>query len=622
MPGHKPVPLYRNINFTLMWTSTAASGFGDRMIMLAALALLGGLATGQTDSTGIQASTQFWFFLPYLVFTLAGGYLADRLPRKWLMLGCDESRAALLLFACWLLVGMAGGAADVPKDQHWKVYAVLTCVGIFAAIFSPTRNAIIPQIIPKPQLQAANAIILVITVVASMIGMLLGGYIVNPDHASSVQTGLLLGAAFYFTSGWFFAFLRPRQGPHTATVPSAPRFGEVISFTLKHRRVAILIGINILVWASAAAVSSAVLGIARDHYGFEGDILLQQYTRISATMGVGMLVGAAIITLINTRRESTPIIFFAVFAAGLCVLLLGSIKWLPITYLAALGVGIFGNIAIVGVITLMQCLTPNYIRGRVMGLNGVANTTFSVLTYFAIWQLPNADRNIIIVLYVLGPSLCLIALFGLIRVMPTGPTDRPVFNALWRLDRLFTLVWHRLRWVGRHHVPHDGPVILASNHTTGLDPLLIQAAVPRPVRWLMMTSYRFKILNPFWKVVQPVTLDAGRSVLPQMRALLRALREEHTIGVFPEGGLQRTERELKPFEPGVVLLAAHSGATIVPVWIAGTPRRQNMWLHFLQPSRSTVTFGEPFTVLRDADPETVLADLRRRMEALKEKESP
>ena len=88
--------LWKNPSFTLMWTSTAASGYGDRMIMLGALAMLGGLADG-SDSSKIQAATQFWFFLPYLIFNLFGGWLADRLPRKWLLLGCDESRGLILL---------------------------------------------------------------------------------------------------------------------------------------------------------------------------------------------------------------------------------------------------------------------------------------------------------------------------------------------------------------------------------------------------------------------------------------------------------------------------------------------------------------------------------------------
>ena len=155
-PEHaaKQTPLWRNPSFTLMWTSTAASGYGDRMIMLAALAMLGGMAAG-ADVSAVQASTQFWFFLPYLLFNLVGGWLADHLPRKWMLLSCDEARGLILLASFFVLGGLSG-AAPLPQESQWKVYTALALIGCFAAIFNPTRNAIVPQIVrpqPAPILQ-------------------------------------------------------------------------------------------------------------------------------------------------------------------------------------------------------------------------------------------------------------------------------------------------------------------------------------------------------------------------------------------------------------------------------------------------------------------------------------
>src|SRR5690606_15545312 len=170
-------------------------GFGDRMMMLAALTLLGATAAN-ADATGTQAATQFWFFLPYILFSVPAGWLADRLPRKWLMLACDESRGVILLLA-FAALASASGVATLPLSHQWTVSAALFAVGTFAAIFNPARNAIVPQIIERPQLPAANAIILGINVVASMIGMVVGGRLFDPDHATSVRTGLFTGAMFY-----------------------------------------------------------------------------------------------------------------------------------------------------------------------------------------------------------------------------------------------------------------------------------------------------------------------------------------------------------------------------------------------------------------------------------------
>ena len=118
------------------------------MLMLAALALLGGLAK-TADSSSIQASTQFFFFLPYLMFNIFGGWLADHLPRKWLLLACDEARGLILLGAFLALLSLSGNPI-MPEHDHWRVYAALAGIGTFAAIFNPTRNAIVPQIVPQP----------------------------------------------------------------------------------------------------------------------------------------------------------------------------------------------------------------------------------------------------------------------------------------------------------------------------------------------------------------------------------------------------------------------------------------------------------------------------------------
>jgi hypothetical protein len=69
-------------------------------------------------------------------------------------------------------------------------------------------------------------------------------------------------------------------------------------------------------------------------------------------------------------------------------------------------------------------------------------------------------------------------------------------------------------------------------------------------------------------------------------------------------------------EPGIGMIAKRSGATIVPVWVHGTPLRDSMILHLLQPSRSVVIFGEPYRPGEKDDAKQITDDLRARLEAL------
>ncbi len=585
--------------------------------MLAALALLGGMVKGTSDSTAIQASTQVYFFLPYILFSIPAGWLADHLPRKWLLLCCDEFRGLILLLS-FFAVAQATGPADIPADHHWKVCAALFAIGTFASIFNPTRNAIIPQIVPLKQLQAGNAVILVINIIASMIGIVVGGRIIKVDEASSVRMGLMMGALFYLVSGTFFAFLRPTRDPIVAD--AEPRsFWQAGKYVSKHMRVITLIMLGVLVWASAAAVSSAIIGVVKSHYALEENILMRQYTQINATLGVGMLAGSAAIIAINTRKESSLVSLGGLFCVGLCLLLFVSVPWLPITYASAFLIGLFGGVVIINVQTMLQVITPNYMRGRVMGINSMVNTIFSVLIYFMIWQLPDSDNNIMHALYGLGVILALVGLVGLIRYLSHGPMPNRIANAAWRLNRLFCLVWHRVRIVGRDRIPHAGPVILAANHTSAADPLLMQSGSIRMVRWLMLTQYKHALLTPIWRAIEPIALDRDNGDIGKIRKVVDVLKQGEIVGIYPEGGLQRKVRQLQPMEPGIGMIAKRSGATIVPVWIAGPALSNSMFVHIFKPSRSVVIFGEPYTPDPAWDARQITDDLRQRMLALSER---
>ncbi|MEM6258159.1 MAG: MFS transporter [Planctomycetota bacterium] len=627
-PAAQPMkypPLWRNPSFTLMWTSTAASGFGDRMIMLAALALLGGIAH-TADSAGILASTQFFFFLPYLLFNIIGGWLADHLPRKWLLLACDESRGMILLGSFFLLLATTG-QAEQPEAMHWKVYAALAAIGTFAAIFNPTRNAIVPQIVPIRQLQSSNAIILVINVAASMVGMVVGTkFIINPDDVGTVRTGLMMGAGFYVISGLFFAFMRPVEATRQANSEQRS-LTQAALYARKHRRAISLILVNTMVWGSAAVVSTGVMGVLKIHYGMVGEQLFQKYGIVAALMGTGMLFGAAVVVIIGTRRESTIVLTFGLFMAGLCTLIFGAIPWLPVTYVSGFGVGLFGNIAIIAAITTLQSICPNYIRGRIMGLNALVNTAFSVAVYGIIWQIPKADYWVLVIMLVLGPLLMAVGLTVLIRYLVSGPMPNRGANVCWRITRLFSFSWHGLTIHGKQHIPADGPVVIVANHTTAMDPFLIQSCSNRLVRWLMLTSYRLRVGNFLWNAIDPICIehdlkkDERGNAMKQVRQVVGELKKAHVVGMFPEGHLQYDNRELKPFEDGAAAVARLAGAAIVPCWVDGTVRSQSMLMHVLKPTHSTITFGAPFVPDKGDDARAVTAEIRRRIVALGEAEA-
>ncbi|MFK7789543.1 MAG: lysophospholipid acyltransferase family protein, partial [Phycisphaeraceae bacterium] len=187
--------------------------------------------------------------------------------------------------------------------------------------------------------------------------------------------------------------------------------------------------------------------------------------------------------------------------------------------------------------------------------------------------------------------------------------------------------WHGLTTHGKHHIPADGPVVIVANHTTAMDPFLIQASTIRMVRWLMLTSYRMKIGKLLWNAIDPICIehdidkDERSSAMRQVRQIVGELKKGHIVGMFPEGALQYDSRELKDFEDGAAVVARLAGAQIVPCWIDGTVVSRSMLKHVFKPTHSSVTFGEPFKPTKSDSPEAITAELRRRILALGEQEA-
>lgn len=594
-----------------MWTSAAASGFGDRMIELAALPMLGVLAD-DAQASSVNAAVYFWYFLPWLFITPIGGWLADTFPRKWLMLACDEGRALLLLLAC--LMVPAGMMADkIPPSEAWQVYAILAGVGAFAAVFSPTRNALIPQIVPLSRLNAANALVLCIGVIASLIGYIIGSHLFS---RYTMQAGLIVALLAFGVSGTFFAFLRPR--PHTGLdtdrhLSEWVRLLRATAYIRAHAPVRNLVLLNALGWTLAMVVATAVAALVKHRYNIPADRFIGALAMMNGMLGAGMLIGAGLIAFMNTRRETSAIIMLAFLCTAFALAGLAAAPTYAIGMAMCFLIGVCGGAALILISTLTQAITPNYILGRVGGVREVLSNISAVGVNLVIWQMPGADAWMVPAMYAMALALALIGGYGCFRQMTAGPMDSRTANALWRFDRWFCSVWHRLRHVGKHRVPSAGPVILAANHTTGLDPFAIQAALTRRVTWIMLRKYQYRLVGFVWRAVRPIALDLNNGDLGSLKQIIERLRAGDAVGLFPEGELQRDHRNLGPFAAGIAMIAVRSGAPIVPVWIDGTPLKKRMFWHFAWPSRTTVIFGQPYRPDPDWDYQRIADDLRARL---------
>lgn len=172
-----------------------------------------------------------------------------------------------------------------------------------------------------------------------------------------------------------------------------------------------------------------------------------------------------------------------------------------------------------------------------------------------------------------------------------------------------------IQFVGARNVPLSGPVVLAANHPSYLDPVLIQLGVrSRIVRWLGMREISG------WPVFGRLArafgmLEVGESPRAGGHALWRAiqvLEEGGVVGVFPEGG-RTVGRFMGPAKPGLGRLATLPGVAVVPTVVFGSGRAWPRGFLLPAPHKIVVAYLPPLRFEPGADPREVADAVRERI---------
>jgi 1-acyl-sn-glycerol-3-phosphate acyltransferase len=177
---------------------------------------------------------------------------------------------------------------------------------------------------------------------------------------------------------------------------------------------------------------------------------------------------------------------------------------------------------------------------------------------------------------------------------------RPVVRAGKSVTRAYATWFHSLEVLTPCPIPLEGGGILVCNHTSSLDPVLLQAAVPRLIIWMMAKEYRNLFgLKWFFDAIEPIPVERSGRDTAATRAALRVLKEGKILGLFPEGRIE-PHHHLLPFQTGAAMLATRSGVPVYPAYLDGTQRQTGMMEAFLRPNHARLSFGPP---LHLGDPE-------------------
>jgi cytidylate kinase len=175
-----------------------------------------------------------------------------------------------------------------------------------------------------------------------------------------------------------------------------------------------------------------------------------------------------------------------------------------------------------------------------------------------------------------------------------GPLDTWLYRVAYTLIRPLCRLLFRMKSRGVEHFPAAGPVVVACNHRSNLDPFFLGSSSPRQVHFMAKAEvWKFKPLGWLAEKVGTFPVNRGEADRRAVRQALAILEAGGVLGLFPEGRRQR-ERDLGDIRPGVSLFSLRDGVVSIPAIVQGTDRIvRHRILHF---PRVRVSFGPPLAV--------------------------
>jgi 1-acyl-sn-glycerol-3-phosphate acyltransferase len=572
--GGSQFDLFRQRRFMPFFMVQGLGAFNDNIFKNALAALLvfeasriAGLNTDQLINL-----SALLFILPFFLFSALFGQFADKYEKS-----VQIRRVKLFEVVIMLLATLGFWLDNVPL-----LLFVLFLLGLQSTIFGPIKYGILPQILARRELVGGNALVEMGTFVAILAGTIAGPQLAGIEASWPYWASASCLAVAVV--GYLFS-LRVPQAPPEA--PDLEINWNIFSETVRNLR---FINEN-------RVVLNSVLGIS--WFWFFGATFLVQipsYSQnvlggdenlMSTLLGlfiIGISTGSLLCERLSGGQVEIGLVPLGAF--GLTVFGLDLYLASPATPTAGIGaieflssghnwriiadlllIGVFGGFYIVPLYALVQARSQPSHRSRVIAGLNILNALFMVVAA-------------IMAMLVLGPAGLKIPDLFLISAILNAVVAVYIFTLVPEFLMRF-LVWllihtiYRVRVTGMEHIPEQGAAIVASNHVSFVDPLIIGGMIRRPVNFVMYHRiYNIPLLKFVFRTGKAIPI-AGRSENPQI--LAQAFRRIHEVleagdvlGIFPEGRITE-DGEIQTFRPGLEKVIAEQPVPVIPVALC------NLW---------------------------------------------
>ena len=335
--------------FWRLWTSSALSNLADGIVKVS----LPLIALRYTDSPTLIAGLAFVLMLPWLLFALPAGALADRLDRRRLMLAANTVRAAAL--------GLLAAALAAGAGSLWVLYAVAACLGTAETLYDTAAQSMLPQVVPRDRLSRANGRLFAAEVTANeFVGPPVGGFLVLAGAVTAAATPAGLWAV---AIGTLLLVPGPFRVVRTERTSLRADVVEGLRFLWRHRLLRTLAAmVGTFNFASNAAW--AVLVLFAVGPGSAVGLSEPGFGALLATAAAGMLAGSLVAERVERWLGRGRALLVA--TVGCALLVAGpALTSNPVLIGAAFFVsGTCSGVWNVITVSLRQRVTPDRLLGR------------------------------------------------------------------------------------------------------------------------------------------------------------------------------------------------------------------------------------------------------------------
>jgi len=569
--------LFRLQRFLPFFSTQLLGAFNDNVYKNALVALIAFAATrsGAMDDALLINLCAGLFILPFFLFSALCGQIADKVEKSQLIR--KIKLAEIVIMSC--------GVVALTLDSLPLMIGVLFLMGTQSAFFGPVKYAILPQHLKESELTGGNGMVELGTFLAILVGTIAGTQLIAkaaPGNVVPVSVVLIVIAILGYIASR--AIPTAEAGDSTIKLSFNPvtETWKLVRGTAGHRVIFQSILAISWFWFLGASYLAQFPIFARDVLGGSVDL----FTTLLATFSIGIAAGSALCERLSHGRVEIGLVPFG--AIGLSLfgldLVFATSAYTSVNLQAAeisvLGflhstgsfrvlidiflIGLFGGFYIVPLYALIQKTSSPDRLSRTIACNNILNALFMVF-------------SAVVALILLGFGLSIVQLF-LCMAIANALVALYIFRQVPEFFMRF-LIWllihtlYRVSKRGLENIPEKGAAIIAPNHVSFVDALILSGCIKRPVRFVMYYKiFQIPVLNFIFRTAKAIPIAGQKEnnelYLEAFEKMNVALQAGELLCIFPEGQITH-DGQLNEFRPGILRVLEKTPVPVIPVALQG-----------------------------------------------------